>query len=54
MKSKQELDKLESKISKSNAPSKTKPVTEPLFQSTGVKAFIDRPCPKERKGEEKY
>ena len=43
MKSEQELKKIESSISKSSAPSKTKPVTERLFRNTGVKAFVDRP-----------
>jgi hypothetical protein len=54
VKSSQELQKVEGKISKSSAPSKTKPVMERLFQSTGAKAFVDRPCLPERKGEEKY
>lgn len=42
MKSAEELKKVEKSISKSNAPSKTKPVTEPLFRNTGVKAYVDR------------
>lgn len=43
MKSATELQKLERAISKSNAPSKTKPVEERLFQDTGAKGFVDRP-----------
>lgn len=35
MKSADELRRLEQSISKSNAPSKTRPVTEPLFRSIG-------------------
>lgn len=53
MKSEQELTKIEKSISKSNAPSKTKPVTEPLFRNTGAKAFVDRECPPQEKYEEK-
>lgn len=43
MKSAEELKKLEGSISKSSAPSKTKPVTERLFRNTGeVGAGMDR------------
>jgi hypothetical protein len=53
MKSEKELSSIEKSISKSNAPSKTKPVMEPLFQNTGAKAFVDRPCDPKAKYEEK-
>lgn len=52
MKSEQELTKIEKSISKSNAPSKTKPVTEPLFRNTGAKAFVDRECLPQREESE--
>jgi len=42
MKSEKELQSIERSISKSNAPSKTKPVEERLFRNTGVKAYVDR------------
>lgn len=43
MKSAEELKKLEKSISKSSAPSRTRPVTEPLFRNTGeVGAGLDR------------
>jgi len=53
MKSEQELRRIEGSISKSSAPSKTKPVTEPLFQNTGVKAIVNRKCLPQEKYEEK-
>lgn len=48
MKTEQELKTLEKKISKSNAPSKTKPVTAPMFRDTGAKAYVDRAAPAQR------
>lgn len=49
VKSEEELKKVEGSISKSNAPSKTKPVTAPLFRNTGAKAFVDRePLPQRK------
>lgn len=54
MKSEEELKRLDGQTSKSNAPSKTKPETAPLFRNTGAKAFVDRECLPQREAEEKY